>query len=97
MFAISDKKQVGKIELFTVELPDGTTIQDCKIMDGTKGKWVAGPSRSYQDKKTGETKYVNLVKFGFATQKQIIEAYDGVQVPDVDVNKMGMDADDIPF
>lgn len=99
MTTVKDMKQVGKMELFTVVLPDGTEIMDCKKMDSPKGPWIAGPSRSYVDKKTNETKWVSLVRFSFATQKEIMEALLGApSVPVIDnETRQPVIDDDVPF
>ena len=46
---IKDKHQTSAGEFFSVVI-DGTTIKDCKLMDGSKGEFVAGPARLGKDK-----------------------------------------------
>lgn len=97
MIEIKDQKQVGTREFFTVVLPDGTEIYDCKLMTTKEGKeFISGPSRSYQDK-DGNTKWVNLTKISFKTQEEILAVLNGQAVPDVDVAQQGMTDDDVPF
>lgn len=90
MITISDKKVVGKFELFTVDI-DGTKIFDCKLMDSAKGQFISGPSRSYVAK-DGTTKWVNLASFGADHQREIKDVLQGAELPVIDV-----DAEDIPF
>ena len=52
----------GKLKAtFTVETPK-LSIRDFKLVEGENGElWAAPPSRTYQDRKTGQTKWVNIV------------------------------------
>lgn len=94
---ILDRKQVGKMDMFTVKM-EGVEISDCKLMDGSKGQWVAGPSRKFTAK-DGTEKYFTLVKFSNGVQQEIITVLEGGQLPVVDVNAdVTTDVDqDIPF
>ncbi len=45
-----------------VETPTfSVEIRDCKYHVGETGDWIQLPSRSYEDRETGETKYTNTV------------------------------------
>ena len=91
MITISDKKTVGKRELFTVTT-EMAVIKDCCVMPTKSGgHFVAGPSRSYTDKQSGEVKYVNLVSFTQQAQDEIMGIIHGAVVPDKDVNSYLID------
>lgn len=87
---VSEPRQAGSMQLFDVTLPSGTTIKDCKVVDSAKGKFISGPSRSYQ--KDGETKWVNMVSFSKADQEAIFAALLGTAGQDTPPAD-----DDIPF
>lgn len=91
MITIKDKKQVGKMEMFTVVMPDGTEVADCKKMTGQKGDWISGPSRKFTTKE-GTEKYFQLVKFNQKTQDEIIAS-----IGSKDVKKPALTDDDDPF
>lgn len=93
---VKNNKQVGSNEMFTVVLPDGSEIHDCKRMTGKNGDWISGPSRSYKDK-NGDTKWVNLSYIAPETQKAILAVLDGGSVPDINVDQQGFDDENLPF
>jgi DNA-binding cell septation regulator SpoVG len=96
MIEVSDRKQVGNMEFFTLTI-DGITIKDCKLVSGSKGDFVAGPSVPMLGKdktlmldENGKGRYKNPITFSDALQKEIMAALEGEQVAPV-AN------DDIPF
>ncbi len=55
------KVDLGKtIAFFSIEYPEKMTINDCKLIKGTKGIFAAMPSRKYTDKQ-GQEKYQPIV------------------------------------
>ena len=87
MIEVSDRKQVGSMEFFTLTI-DGITIKDCKLVSGSKGKFVAGPSVPMLGKdkalmmENGKGKYKNPITFSDDVQKEIMAALEGVFTPD---------------
>lgn len=99
---VTDRRQVGKTEYFSVEI-DGIKISDCRLINGSKGAFVVGPSKSFVAK-DGTTKYVDLVKFdndiqrgikrllsGDTTTQSTTQSVDNVPITSPDYD------DDIPF
>lgn len=82
---ITNRKQVGTLDFFTVII-GGITVDDCKLMNGSKGPWIAGPSAAMLTKektllmKDGKGQYKNPVKFSNEVQQAIIAALEGGEV-----------------
>lgn len=100
MIEVSDRKQVGSMEFFTMTI-DGITIKDCKLVSGRKGDFVAGPSVPMLGKdkalmldENGKGKYKNPITFSDALQSEIKVVLNGgtVAKPAVEI-----DDQEIPF
>jgi len=94
MIEITNKKKLGNMEVFTV-VTGGIEIADCKLMEGQKGQWVAGPSKKFTGK-DGTEKWFSLVKFSNEVQQQIISALESEGPPPAVLPTVNTD-DDIPF
>ena len=85
-----------------MSLPFNLTVKGCRLVEGSKGLFVAPPS--VKKEVDGETKYDNLVFFGDDTkdkvQKAALDEYNGVaDAPkEVEADELVAAAnDDLPF
>ena len=85
-----------------MSLPFNLTIKGCRLVEGSKGLFVAPPS--VKKEVDGETKYDNLVFFGDDTkdkvQKAALDEYNGGQevVEEKSTDELVAAAkDDLPF
>ena len=85
-----------------MSLPFNLTVKGCRLVEGSKGLFVAPPS--VKKEVDGETKYDNLVFFGDDTkdkvQKAALDEYNGVaDAPkEVEADELVSAAkDDLPF
>jgi hypothetical protein len=76
----------------------GLTISNVSLLENSNGeKWLSMPSRAYEDRQSGETKYSPLIRFDDRThksfQQQALAAVEefikrqapGEPAPDVDI------------
>ena len=55
-------KNIGNmIATFNLELQSGLELREMKIVNGSNGMFPSFPSRQYEDRKTGEKKFWNLM------------------------------------
>ena len=60
------------INFIGISLPFNLTIKGCRLVEGSKGLFVAPPS--VKKEVDGETKYDNLVYFGDDTKDKVLNA-----------------------
>jgi DNA-binding cell septation regulator SpoVG len=94
-FKATDWKAVEKGALkgfFSLMLPSGLIIKECKLFDKGEGRWIGFPSRSYQNNQ-GETKYSDFIAFdGPDTKQRFTEA--GLAALDEVLGKKGVEVTD---
>ena len=85
-----------------MSLPFNLTIKGCRLVDGSKGLFIAPPS--VKKEVDGETKYDNMVFFGDDTKDKVLKAaldeYNGDQgaVEEKSTDELIAAAtDDLPF
>ena len=85
-----------------MSLPFNLTIKGCRLVDGSKGLFIAPPS--VKKEVDGETKYDNIVFFGDDTKDKVLKAaldeYNGVADAPKEVAEDELVAaanDDLPF
>ena len=81
-----------------MSLPFNLTIKGCRLVEGSKGLFVAPPS--IKKEVDGETKYDNMVFFGDDTKDKVLKAaldeYNSVEETDPN-EPVAAAKDDLPF
>ena len=85
-----------------MSLPFNLTIKGCRLVEGSKGLFVASPSITKEV--DGETKYDNIIFFGDDTKDKVLKAaldeYNGVADAPKEVESddlVSAATDDLPF
>ncbi len=77
---------------FSLELPTGMVINDCRYFVKADSRWIAMPQRQYE--KDGEKRYYNLVTFNTPTE---IKEFNGKVLEVLDAHLKEDTSPEMPF